>query len=236
MGTINIKDIQQKLYEKLKPSGWGDRLKVFLLSEEFTKILNQLLKESTAGDKFTPVLKQIFRMLEECPYNDLKVVILNENPYPKANVADGLAFSASNTDKVPSTLNYMFNEIGSTIINNIPYAHDKDLTRWASQGVLMLNTNITTTLGKLDTHAELWKPFTTFLFDVMAHSTSGIIYVFMGKDVRKWSENIPPNNYKFFVVHPASAAYKEAKHWESGDMFNNINKILMENHNTKIEW
>ena len=110
MSTIDLKDIQQKLYERLESSGWADKLKGFILGSDFYNILEQLSKQSTAGDRFTPALKQIFRVFEECPYNELKVIIFNQDPYPLVSVADGLAFSCSNTGDVEPPLRYIFQE------------------------------------------------------------------------------------------------------------------------------
>jgi len=77
--VVNLQDVQQKLYERLKPSGWADKLKMFLLSDDFSRILKRLYDEATAGKRFTPQLKQVFRAFEECPYKDLKVVIIGQD-------------------------------------------------------------------------------------------------------------------------------------------------------------
>lgn len=77
--TININEVKMQLYQNLKPSGWGDKLKSFILSEDFDKILNQLLAGAKQGKRFTPVLKQVFRAFEECPLNKLKVVVLGQD-------------------------------------------------------------------------------------------------------------------------------------------------------------
>mgnify|MGYP003648314847 CR=1 FL=1 len=79
LNTINLEDIKIKLYEKLKPSGWGDKLKTFILSEDFDKILMALLKDAQEGKRFTPQIKQLFRAFEECPYNELKVVMIGQD-------------------------------------------------------------------------------------------------------------------------------------------------------------
>lgn len=234
MSTLNLKDIQLKLYEKLKPSGWGDKLKTFILSEEFYNILEHLWEESSNGDKFTPVLKQLFRAFEECPYEKLKVIIIGKDPYPKAGVADGVAFSCSNTGEIQASLRHMYNELERTVYPD-GFERNPDLARWSNQGILMLNTALTTTTGKIGTHVELWKPFIAFLLDMLAHYNSGIIYVFMGNKAKEWAKVVPQNNYKMFTIHPAAAAYRGGQ-WNSGNLFNQINKILKRNHNFEIKW
>lgn len=79
VNTVNLDEIKAKLYEKLKPSGWGDKLKTFIMSDDFDKILRKLLAEVKDGQRFTPVLKQVFRAFEECPYKDLKVVMIGQD-------------------------------------------------------------------------------------------------------------------------------------------------------------
>ncbi len=234
MSDIDLKDIQLKLYEKLKPSGWADRLKGFILSDDFHKILVELLAQSRDGKRFTPVLKQLFRAFEECPYRELKVIVINQDPYAKAGVADGIAFSCSNSDKMQTSLKYIYKEIDDTV--NQFHDHDKDLAKWSNQGILMLNTALTTTIGKNGTHVELWKPFITYLFDILNSYNNGLVYLFMGMKAREWKGHINKNNFKFFITHPANAAYQEAQRWNSGDVFNQINKILEDHYKTQIAW
>lgn len=236
MSNIDLKDIQQKLYEKLKPSGWADRLKGFILSEDFHQILQELWKQSQDGKKFTPVLKQLFRAFEECPYNELKVIMIGQDPYPKAEVADGISFSCGNTGQIQASLKYIFRNIEDTIYPDGGYVHEPDLARWSNQGVLMLNTALTTTVGKIGVHVELWKPFLNYLFDMLSSYNTGLVYVFMGNKAKEWRTHIGKNNFKFFTSHPASAAYQGAQTWDSGDVFNQVNKVLMNHYKTQITW
>ena len=85
---MTITDIQNKLYERLQDSGWGSKLKMFLLSKDFESILHTLYNDSQEGKRFTPVIKDLFRAFEECPYDKLKVVVIGQDPYPQAGVAD----------------------------------------------------------------------------------------------------------------------------------------------------
>jgi len=241
---MRISDIQQKLYERLKPSGWGDKLKMFILSHEFETILTYLWDESVDGNKFTPVIKDIFRAFEECPYDDLRVVFVGQDPYPQANVADGISFSCSKTEKEQPSLRYIFDEIERTVYDpSIPQAEDEikredydpDLKRWSNQGVLMLNTAMTCQIGKIGSHIDLWKPFINYLFDTLNNSNTGIVYVFLGKKSQEHAKLISKNNYKFFAVHPAAAAYKGGK-WDSANLFNQINVVVEKLYGDKIIW
>jgi uracil DNA glycosylase len=77
--VVDIEATKNKLYNGLRKSGWGDKLKSFILSEDFSKILLYLVNDVNSGNRFTPVLKQVFRAFDECPYKDLKVVMLGQD-------------------------------------------------------------------------------------------------------------------------------------------------------------
>jgi len=234
MSTVDLKEIQQKLYQNLKPSGWANKLKGFILSQDFADILDHLLKESQSGKRFTPIVKQLFRAFEECPYKELKLIIIGQDPYPKAGIADGISFSCSNTGQIQASLRYIYKEIDDTV--NEFHEHDPDLSKWSNQGVLMLNTALTCEVGNIGAHVALWKPFTEYLFDILNNYNNGLVYVFMGAKAKEWKDHINKNNYKLFTTHPASAAYTGKQSWNSGNVFNQINKVLLENYNTEIKW
>jgi uracil-DNA glycosylase len=236
--SVNIEEIKQKLYEKLKPSGWGDKLKSFILSSDFDKILQKLENEANEGKRFVPQLKYMFSAFEKCPYDKVKVVIVGQDPYPYVNVPDGMAFSCSLRGKPEASLRYIFQAIKETVYKDDPdsYMEDPDLTRWAEQGILLLNSALTTTASKPGVHQIMWRPFMAFLFDILGWYNPGIIYVFMGKVAAQWAEGIPDNCHKLFVTHPASAAHNMAERWDSKDVFNEVNKILAKTNGESIIW
>lgn len=236
VNTVNLEEIKYKLYEKLKPSGWGLKLRAFILSSDFDKILKTLLKDAQEGKRFTPQIKQIFRAFEECPYDNLKVVIIGQDPYPQIGIADGIAFSCSNTKNIEASLRYMFKEIEDTIPNPDGYTWDPDLRRWSNQGVLLLNSAFTTTVGKIGQHYNIWQPFMAHVLDQLMCYNTGLIYVFMGKKAQEWSESVSENNYKLMCSHPASAFHNSLDRWDSGDIFNKISDLSYKQFKEKIIW
>ncbi|NDC95597.1 uracil-DNA glycosylase [bacterium] len=234
MEEINLQEIQSKLYEKVKVSGWGPAMVNQVMSQDFLKILQTLLRESQDGKKFTPQIKNLFRAFEECPYDKLQVVIIGQDPYPNVNVADGIAFSCSNLGVVEKSLEYIFKSIEDTV--NPDYVRDPDLRRWAHQGVLLLNSGLTTTLNKPGSHQMLWKQFMTELIDYLVWNKQDIAYVFLGKKAAEFAEMVPDNQLKIIVSHPASAAYMTAARWECNDLWNKINNYLKSNEREPITW
>lgn len=233
---INIPELQEKLYKRLQPSGWGDKLKGFLLSNDFVKILEVLVKDTNEGKHFVPTLKLVFRALEECPYKDTRLIMLGQDPYPSAvGIADGLAFSCSLTQKAQPSLQYMSDEIKRTVYPNQPYALDVNLLRWAHQGILLLNTALTVTLRHPGTHYLLWRPFLVYLIDTIIWNPEmeHTVWVFMGNKAKEYSDTVPDNFHKLETVHPAAAAHARAEMWDSQDLFNKINQKIK---GEKIIW
>jgi len=227
-----IDEIKQKLFAKLEPSGWGRVFKSFIFSSEFTDILSKLYQLSIADKRFTPTLKQLFRAFEECPYDDLKVVFIGQDPYPQLGVADGIAFSCSNSEKEQPSLRFILDEVQKMYPF---YDRPLDLARWSNQGVLLLNTALTVEVGKIGSHYDIWKPFTAYLLDWLNNYNTGLVYVYMGKKAEEWSELTGDNNYKFTVKHPASAAYNGSK-WDSNDIFVKIQNIVKKSSGNTIHW
>lgn len=234
--VINIPELQEKLYKRLQPSGWGDKLKGFLLSNDFVKILEVLVRDTDEGKHFVPTLKLVFRALEECPYKDTRLIMVGQDPYPSAvNLADGLAFSCSITGRAQPSLEYMSNEIKRTVYPNDRYTLDPDLQRWAHQGILLLNTALTVTLRHPGTHYLLWRPFLVYLIDTIIWNPEmeHVIWVFMGNKAKEYSDTVPDNFYKLETVHPAAAAHAKSETWDSQDIFNKVNAKIK---GDKIIW
>lgn len=232
----------KKLYEMLKPSGWHDILKGFLLSEDFVNIIKTLETCVENGERFTPPLRQVFNAFIECPYEQCKVIILGQDPYPQLNVADGIAFSCGNTKKPEASLRYIFKAVNDTVYESKKdiKTFDPDLKRWANQGVLLLNTALTTEIGKIGKHIDIWQPFITYLVDMLNCSDKDYIWVFMGKKAQEYEDlvdNVLNNTVLLNCSHPASAAYAKSSIWDCNDVFNTVNKHLKhQNKLPEIVW
>jgi len=152
--------------------------KSFIFSSDFDKILNELWEQSKIDKRFTPPLKQVFRAFEECPYDQLKVVIVGQEPYINIESADGIAFSCSNNPRLETSLKFMLDEVNRTIYGGNNLSIDPDLKRWSNQGILLLNSTLTSEIGKSGQHYEIWKPFMAYLFDLLNHNENKLIYLY----------------------------------------------------------
>lgn len=235
---INLEDVKLKLVERLKPSGWATKLRGFIQSSDFDKILETLYKLREDGKRFTPPLKQVFRAFEECPINNLKVIMIGQDPYPHFGVADGLAFSCSNTDKPQPSLQKIFEAINNTIHDGVhDIVHEPNLTRWANQGVLLLNSALTCEIDKVGSHYAIWKEFIAYTMDILNFTDTGLIFVLMGKQAQELEGMIGPHHHIIKTTHPAYASYTKQP-WDCGDLFNEINKIIngLNGPTFKINW
>lgn len=235
--TVDLAEIKCKLIEKLTPSNWATKLRGFIMSSDFDKILDNLLQERDAGKRFTPPLKYTFRAFEECPEKELKVVMIGQDPYPHMGVADGIAFSCGLTGKPQPSLKNMFEAIEETVFQGYPTHQDPDLTRWAKQGVLMLNSALTTQIDKVGTHYDIWKDFIMYVLDMLSLTNSGLIFILLGTKAQELESVIGQNHYILKASHPASAAYTKTV-WDCNDIFNKANEILAKNNGPqyKIQW
>lgn len=235
--TVDLKEIKTKLIERLTPSGWALKLRSFINSSQFTEILETLYNEREEGKRFTPPLKQVFRAFEECPVNDLKVIMIGQDPYPYLGVADGIAFSCGNTGKVQPSLDQMFGAISKTVYPGEIVDHDPDLTRWANQGVLMLNKALTCQVDKVGSHYDIWHDFVMYVIDMLSFTNSGLIFVLLGQKAQELETCITPSHYILKASHPASASYSKTQ-WECNDLFNEANRIIEQNNGPqfRINW
>lgn len=224
---IDINLLRDNLNNKLKDSGWDRMLSPYVNGLSFDYIMNKLRDSVEQGLRFTPKFKDVFNGFYECPYDNLKVVIVGQDPYPQLGVADGIAFSCSIKGKAEKSLQYILkaleDEDGSV-----------DLRRWSNQGVLLINTAFTCEVNKIGSHYGIWKSFTEHVFDNINRHNPDTIFILMGKKAEAW-QTLLPNCKILKCSHPASAAYRGGE-WDCNDVFNKANTILIKQDKTCINW
>ena len=234
---IDINILRDNLNSKLKDSGWERMLAPYVNGLSFDHIMNTLIENVENDKRFTPRFKDVFNGFYECPYNDLKVVIVGQDPYPQLGVADGIAFSCSRKGKAEKSLQYILKQTigGYEETGRVMYTPEEcDLRRWANQGVLLINTAFTCEVNSIGSHYDLWKPFSKYIFENINRHKKNIPVILMGKKAESWEIHL--NNQKIFKVsHPASAAYRGGE-WDCNDVFNKVNQELEKQDIPCIEW
>tara|TARA_B110000285_G_scaffold79118_1_gene91185 strand:+ start:521 stop:1231 length:711 start_codon:yes stop_codon:yes gene_type:complete len=236
MQTV-VNEINKKLKIQFEINGWDKILNPFINSKHYKNISDKLINSVEENKRFTPKYKNIFNAFTETNLNNLKVVIVGQDPYPGHMVADGLAFSCSGLYVAENYLKLMLKEtIGDwTVTGRVYYTKEEcDLKRWAHQGVLLLNTALTCEINKLGSHQSLWKPFTEHVFTEINKFNKDIIFVLMGRKAESWQLLLPGQKI-LKCVHPAAAQYKGGK-WMSDKIFDRINQELKSQKKTCIKW
>jgi len=221
----NINKFKNQIKADSETSGWDLVFNPFIDNTGYDTVYNFLEKSVNNGLRFTPPFKDVFNAFKECSYNDLKVVIVGQDPYPQLGSADGLAFSCSKKGKAEKSLQYINKAIGRD---------HTDLRCWANQGILLLNTALTVEVNKIGSHYQLWKVFSYYVFNTINKHKKDTIFILMGKKAEEW-EMIIPDCKVLKCSHPASAAYKGGE-WDHNDVFNKANLELKKQDKSLIIW
>ena len=178
-----------------------------LLAEEFEKPyfeeLVRFVRNEYATTTVFPAGANIFRALDLCPPDKVKVVIIGQDPYHGEGQANGLCFSVNDGVQFPPSLRNIFKEINSDLGTPIPTSGD--LTRWAEQGVLLLNATLTVRAHQAASHAgHGWEQFTDAVIAALSKRHEGIVYMLWGNYAgRKGAVVDPARNLILKCAHPS---------------------------------
>ena len=209
-----------------------------LLKEEFQKEYYQVLRKNLAQEYKTrtiyPAMENIFNALKYTSFEDVKILLLGQDPYHGPNQAHGLCFSVQKGVDKPPSLKNMFKELESDLGIKAP-SHGC-LTDWAKQGVLLLNTVLTVREGEPNSHKKLgWTIFTDKIIELLNEREDPVIFVLWGRNaIDKLPLITNTNHYVLTAAHPsplsASRGFLGCKHYSK------INNILPSIGKEPIDW
>ncbi len=180
-----------------------------------------------------PKKENIFRALDLCPFQELKVVILGQDPYHGANQADGLCFSVPNGVKTPPSLRNIFGEIYQDLAQT---RLNTDLSDWAKQGVLLLNSILTVEANLAASHQKMgWENITNQIIQSIYNEKTFVVFVLWGAFAQKKIEWIDTKKHLVLQsAHPSPlSAYRG---FFGSKVFSTINRHLSENNLQSIHW
>lgn len=216
---------------KLDPT-WKEELKL-----EFTKPYWESLT-STVRDQYLtktiyPPAKQIFRAFDLCPFEKTKVVILGQDPYHGPDQANGLCFAVNERLPLPPSLKNIYKEIKRDL--GVTPLDSGDLSRWASQGVLMLNSVLTVLANTPASHKEMgWEKFTDAVIQRLNAKKKNVVYVLWGKYAQtKGSVIDRENNLVLVSGHPSPFS---ATLFFGNHHFSSCNSYLEKHGYSPIDW
>lgn len=185
-----------------------------------------------------PMQRDVFKAFKLCSYDELKVVMVGQDPYPQKGVATGILFGNKKETR-NENLSPSLQVIRKTIIdleNSDNYiTFDPTLENWAKQGILMLNSALTVEMNKVGSHTMLWRPFISDLLQKLSNSRTGIIYVLFGRQAQTFKPYI---NKQFNTVleekHPAYFARTGEKMPDT--IFKEVNELIRNKYKIPIIW
>ncbi|KPV97415.1 Uracil-DNA glycosylase [Pseudoalteromonas sp. P1-9] len=214
---------------------WTDLLAVEKQQDYFKDTLEYIAKRRAEGVNVFPPADEVFSAFSSTAFEDVKVVILGQDPYHGPNQAHGLAFSVKPGIKAPPSLANMYKEL-ATDIDGFAIPNHGYLQSWAEQGVLLLNTVLTVEQGQAHSHKKLgWETFTDRVIAALNEHGDGIVFLLWGSHAQKKGRHIDTTKHVVFNgPHPSPlSAYRGffgCKH------FSKANDALIAMGKTPINW
>lgn len=195
----------QESSRALKGSSWYEFLKAESSQPYFSALDSFLESEKAHGRVIFPEPPQIFAALQCCELSQTKVVILGQDPYHKAGQAHGLSFSVPVGQKLPPSLRNIFKELASDLSVENKSSASGDLTAWAQQGVLLLNSVLTVESGKAASHeGRGWEQLTDAVIKKLNQEKTQLVYILWGSYAQKKAKFIDRSqNLVLQSVHPS---------------------------------
>lgn len=211
---------------------WTDILRDEFEKEYYLK-LREFLRDEYKTHRIFPEMQDIFSALRLTPYDSVKVVILGQDPYHGEGQAHGLAFSVKDGVAIPPSLRNMYKEIYDETGN--PPPESGNLTRWAEQGVLLLNAALTVREGEANSHrGRGWEQFTDAVIKYISDNCEGVVFMLWGNFARTKSVLIDRlRHHVLEAAHPsplARGAFFGCRH------FSKANAALSASGRTPIDW
>ena len=200
----------------------------------YFKTLTDFVKEEYAHGPVYPPGRLIFNAFDLCPFDKVKVVIIGQDPYHEPGQAHGLCFSVNDGVPFPPSLRNIFKEISDDLGKPVPASGD--LTRWARQGVLLLNATLTVRAGQAGSHqGRGWEEFTDAVIKELNASRDGLVFILWGGYAKKKGAMIDRSRHLVLSsAHPSPlSAYNG---FFGNHHFSLTNKWLAEHGESPIEW
>ena len=180
-----------------------------------------------------PPAPQIFRAFDECPFDKVEVVILGQDPYHGPGQANGLCFAVNSDIPAPPSLQNIFKELDSDL--GRPVSRDPDLTRWARQGVLLLNATLTVRAGVAGSHQNKgWERFTDAAVRALSEEREGLVFMLWGNYARQKGAAI--DRERHLVLESAHPSPLSARRFFGCRHFSKANAFLEAKGKTPIDW
>lgn len=230
------KNIPLPKTEKMEVSieqSWKERLQGEF-DKPYFKTLTDFVRDEYRTNIIYPPGKLIFNAFNLCPFDNVKVVIIGQDPYHGPGQAHGLCFSVQDGVDYPPSLRNIFKEIQSDIGTPVPASGD--LTRWAKQGVLLLNATLTVRANMAGSHQRHgWETFTDAVINAVATEKQNVVYILWGSYAQQKAAMVDRNNNLVLEsVHPSPLS--ASRGFFGNHHFSRANQYLIEHGKEPIVW
>lgn len=204
------------------------------LDKPYFKDLTDFVDAAYSNYQCFPKEEDVFAAFDFCSFDDLKVVIIGQDPYHDENQANGLCFSVKDGIKHPPSLKNIFKEISTDLNQEIPQSGN--LEKWAKQGVLLLNATLTVRAHEAGSHQKKgWETFTDAVIEQISKEKENVVFLLWGKFAESKSKLINSDKHTILIApHPSPLGAWRG--WFGSKHFSKTNEILQKSQKTTIKW
>ncbi len=214
-------------------NSWRNKL-INEFERPYFKTLVSFIKEEYNNHQVFPPAKQIFNAFDKCPYNEVKVVIIGQDPYHNTGQANGLCFSVNDGVQIPPSLLNIYKEIKEDM--GITTPESGNLERWSQQGVLLLNATLTVRAHTPGSHqGKGWEQFTDTIIDLLSNECSGLVFILWGNYAQLKGRNIDANKH-LVLKSPHPSPLSSYRGFFGKKHFSKTNEYLIKQNKMPIDW
>lgn len=215
--------------------GWKKALGKEFEKPYFQDLVSKVKSEyANPSYKIYPPGNKIFAAFDTCPFDNVKVVIIGQDPYHGAGQANGLCFSVSSGVNLPPSLINIFKEVSAD--TGCPFPKDGDLKRWAEQGVLLLNSSLTVREGCAASHSNIgWEDFTDAVVEKLNQEKENLVFILWGSHAIKKGEKIDRKKH-LVLTSPHPSPLSAHRGFFGNHHFTKTNDYLMQHGKRPIVW
>lgn len=218
---------------QIHPS-WEKALQPSFETKSFKYLIQYLQAEYTQNECYPPE-SLIFEAFNRCTFDQLKVVLIGQDPYHGPGQANGLSFSVPAGVKHPPSLINIFKEIESDL--GIPSPQSGNLLSWAKQGVFLLNATLSVRAHKAGSHQKQgWEAFTDSVIKAISTEKKGVVFMLWGGYAKKKTKLIDPSKHLILSSGHPSPLSANRGHWFGNKHFSLCNTYLIDNQSKAIDW
>lgn len=212
---------------------WDQVLKVIWESKGFQSFYRMIMDEYDKTTVFPPK-DYIFNALKLTSYEDVKVVIVGQDPYHGVGEAHGLSFSVPEGIKIPPSLQNIYKELQDDL--GIKPKDNGNLTGWAKQGVLLLNAVLTVEKDKAASHRNMgWEPMTDYIIKALNQKDSSVVFILWGNFAKEKAKYIT-NPHHYIITSPHPSPFSAYSGFFGSKPFSKTNNFLTNKGLTPIDW